>query len=450
MDTYGYDYSYAITKKKVNEIMQKNLSTVFMPLKYKDHDPVTGAITTIDVNLDVWSMAGGGQNSTLKLNVPIKEGFLSISGLPGVNGSWDMTNVNMLLEVKLGWMGDGDEQELDGEGALTKMVFSPVEIATPGDAGYLAITKVTDPTGQLTTAAVGMLKQIAQAAFFENRDNLQYIFAGVVPIPAGSVTWLRPHKWRYYVASGDIEALCFLCMLSDVAFPNDRAFDSTALKSGSNAVALISQDAFFRNTLLPAIETAFPGGSFSVSLQDQHSLISNSGSFDVKVDGNDINTNHFKLWPSNSGSGLQTSANGGGPLKFLFGWADLPGASYSWTVKTINPLQLDLSSGKMTFKDDPSPTLTHDQDIPWYDYILLAGMGLTLPGLIADIVDAVNGFGNKVNKVGISNINNAIQSSFNDNVVNVTNLLYWEADGESFTLTEGGLDGALFFRGNFS
>jgi len=450
MDTYDYDYSYALTKDKVNEIMSKNLASVSMPLVYTDHDPVTGAITKINVNLGVWSMADGGQNSLVKLNIPIKEGFLSISGLPGVNGSWDMTGVTMLVEVNLGWMGTGDEQELIGEGSLISLVFSPTQDATSSDPGYVAIITVTDPSLQLTSAAAGMLKQIAQAAFYENRDNLKYIFAGVVPIPSGAATWLRPYKWQYYVASGAIEALCFLCMLSDVPFPSTPAFDSTALVAGSNAVALISQKAFFTNTLLPAIKTSFPNGSFSVSESDQHSLISNSGSFNVSVDGDNINTDSFKLWPSDSGNGLQTSSAGGGPLKFLFGWADLPDAFYSWTVKTVNPTSLNLSTGVMTFKDDPSPTTTHDQDIPWYDYIILVGLGLTLAGLISDIIGAVNDFGDKVNEVGMSNINNAAQSSFDGNVVNVTNLLDWEAQGQSFTLTAGGLDGALFFRGNLN
>lgn len=450
MDTYQYDYSYALTKDKVNEIMSNNLASVVMPLVYSDHDSVTGAVTTIDVNLGVWSMADGGQNRLVKLNIPIKEGFLSISGLPGVNGSWDMTGVSMLVEVNLGWMGAGNEQELDGAGSLTSLVFSPTRDATPDDPGYVAIITVTDPTGQLTGAAVGMLKQFAQAAFYENRGNLKYIFAGVVPIPAGVATWLRPCKWQYYVASGDIEALCFLCMLSDVPFPDAPAFDSTALVAGSNAVALISQEAFFANTLLPAVEASFPEGSFSVSESDQHSLISNTGSFNVSVDGDNINTDSFRLWPSDSGNGLQTSSAGGGPLKFLFGWADLPGASYSWSVKTVNPLSLNISTGVMTFENDPKPTTTHDQNIPWYDYIILVGMGLTLVGLIADIVDAVKGFGDKVNDAGMSNINDAVQSSFDDSVVNVTNLLDWKANGQSFTLTDGGLDGALYFRGNLN
>ncbi|WP_417663526.1 TULIP family P47-like protein [Pseudomonas sp.] len=450
MDTYQYDYSYALTQDKVNDVMSKNLASVSMPIAYTDHDPMTGAITTLDVELGVWSMANGGQNSLMKLNVPIKDGSLSISNLPGINGQWNMSGVSLLLEITLGWMGPGNQQELSGEGSLTQLVFSPTQNATPDNPGYVSILTVTDPSGTLTSAAIGMLKQIVQAAFYENRSNLQYVFAGVVPVPAGTTTWLRPYKWQYYVASGDIEALCFLSMLSDVPFPSTPAFDSTALKAGSNAVALISQSVFFQNILLPSVKSSFPNGTFSVSQSNQHSLISNNGSFTITIDGDDINTNSFSLWPSDAGDGLQTSSAGGGPLTFLFGLADLPDATYSWTVKTVNPLSLNVSNGSMAFMSDPNPKTTHDQDIPWYDYIILVGLGLTLVGLIADITDAVNDFGDQVNDVGMSDINKAMQSAIGTNAVNVTDLLDWQANGQTFALIDGGLDGALYFRGNLS
>lgn len=450
MDTYQYDYSYALTQDKVNDIMRNNLASVSMPLAYTDHDPMTGAITMLDVHLDVWSMADGGQNGLMKLNVPIKDGSLSISNLPGVNGEWNMAGVSLLLEITLGWMGPGSQQTLSGEGAATQLVFSPSQGATPDDPGYVAILTVTDPSGLLTSAAIGMLKQIIQAAFYENRGNLQYVFAGVVPVPAGASSWLRPYKWQYYIASGDIEALCFLSMLDDTPFPSTPAFDSTALVPGANAVALISQAAFFKYTLLPGVQATFPGGAFSVSQTNQHSLIVNNGPFTVVVGGDSINTTHFSLWPSDAGDGLQTSSAGGGPLTFLFGLADLPDASYSWTTQTVNPLSLDVSTGVMTFKQDPNPKTTHDQDIPWYDYIILVGLGLTLVGLIADITDAVNDFGDQVNDIGMSNINATLQATLGNHAVNVTDLLDWQANGQSFTLTDGGLDGALYVRGNLS
>ncbi|HRI72197.1 MAG TPA: hypothetical protein PK156_48520, partial [Polyangium sp.] len=204
MDTYGYDYVYALTKDKVNELLAQNLASVNMPLDYTNKDSVTGAVTTIHVTLSPWSMANGSQNRLVKLNVPIKSGSLSITGLPGVNGEWDMTGVTMLIEVNLGWMGPEDTQELNGQGALTQLVFSPTKSPSVNDPGYVAIIDVIDPSKKLTTAAIGMLKQIAQEAFYENRANLQYIFASVVPTPTGTSTWLRPVKWQYYVASGSI------------------------------------------------------------------------------------------------------------------------------------------------------------------------------------------------------------------------------------------------------
>lgn len=450
MDTYQYDYSYALTKEKVNDIMRKNLAYVSMPVIYTDHDLITGAITTLNIHLDVWNMADGGQNRLIKLNVPIKDGSLIISNLPGVNGEWNMSGVSLLLEITLGWMDEGNEQKINGGGSLTQLVFSPTRNATPDDPGYVSLVKVIDPTGKLSNAAIGMLKEIIQNAFYENRANLQYVFANLIPLPSGDTTWLRPYKWQYYVASGSIEALCFLSMLDDKPFPDTPAFDSTVLIPGINAAAIVSQNVFFKYALLAGVETTFPAGKFSVSQSDLHSRIINNGSFSMKIGDDEINTNSFFLAPSESGNGLEAALSGGGPLKFFFGLSDLPDAYYTWTIKTVNPLSLDVTHGTIIFKQDPNPLIDHEQNIPWYDYIILIALGLTFAGLVSDITSAVNSFGDRINDVGMSNINKELQSAFGTNSVNVTALIDWQANGESFSMTDCALSGALYFRGNLA
>ncbi len=63
-------------------------------------------------------------------------------------------------------------------------------------------------------------------------------------------------------------------------------------------------------------------------------------------------------------------------------------------------------------------------------------------------MDAVNGFSDDVNVLGMKDINDTLQTAVGGSVVNLTTLLNWEAGGQSFQATAAGLDGALYVKGN--
>jgi hypothetical protein len=265
----------------------------------------------------------------------------------------------------------------------------------------------------------------------------------VNPAAAGVGSWLKARKWLYYyVETGNLRALCFLCMLSDAAFPQP-AFDSGALSSATNSVILVSQPRFFDNVIAPAVRSAFPGGSFHVSCQNDVCSVVNAGPFNVDK----VTANNLTVTTSGDGNGLAVSAGGGGPLKFLFGLADLPNASYSWSLQSTNPLVFD--GRQVVFKKDPSPRISHDQTIPWYGWVLLVVVGITsLPGLISAILALVTNFSDQVQIAGMDSINAHVQSSTGGAIVNLANLMDWRAG--SLTITAAGLSGALYVRGNLS
>jgi Clostridium P-47 protein len=446
MNTYGFDYSFALSADKVNEILSDNLSGVDMEIPYTTQDPDSGSTITLNCKLAPWQIVRGGQNTLLNFNVPIAEGFLSLEG-GAITGSYDLTGVSVEMQVSLGWMGAGDEQQATGSGDVTKLVFLPNDTKDKNNPGYVAAIQVFDPNRNLDTVSKGILQAYMADALISNRDKLQYIFANVNPTPANVGSWLNPKKWLYYYSEtpNGPNALCFLCMLSDAAFPAQPAFDASALSSATNSVLLISQPAFFRNVVVPGVKSSMPGGAFSLNCPNDQCAVTNDGDFNVGT----VTLTSFTLTVSDDGNGLKTNSGGGGPLKFLFGLADLPGASYSWGDKTNNPLQF--SNGMISFKSDPNPILTQDHTIPWLDWVLLVVLGiLNVVGLVSMIYDLVNKFDDVVNKVGMGTINDDMQKSVGGTVVNLATLIDWRKDGETFAPTGAGLAGALYVRGNLS
>ena len=290
------------------------------------------------------------------------------------------------------------------------------------------------------------LASTVTSALIANKDRLSYIFANVNPTPDNVSSWLNPFQWQYYCVDSKTgpSALCFLCQLSNKAFPPQPTFDANNLDASKNVLLLVSQESFFNNVILPSVQKSFPSGSFSSSINSEETVsISNKGDFNV----GQVTTTQFHLTTSNSGNGLAISASGGGPLKFFFGLGNLPDASYSWGITSVNPLQY--ANSTISFQKDPNPTKTHDQTMYWYDWLILVALGITnIAGLVSAILDGVNNLYDASEGMGIGNINNQIQGSIDGSVTNLSNLISWNNPGESFSPSTAGLEVSLYVRGD--
>ena len=439
MRTYGFDYVFAVSVESVNKTLTKNLSDL-TSVVYKTVDEDSGSTISLNARLAAWSIVAGGQNNLLNMSLPISSGSLTLAG-GALKGDYKLDGVAAIMQISLGWIGTGTGQDATGSGTSTNLVFSPDGTKDKNNPGYVATLQILDPNKRLDSLASGLLRQYMADVLVSNKDKLKYIFANVNPVAAGVGSWLKARKWLYYYAeAGNLRALCFLCMLSEAAFPQS-AFDSGALSSGTNSLVLVSQPRFFENVALPAVRSAFPSGSFQVKCQDDVCSVINAGSFSF---GN-VTTTSLTVATSSDGNGLAVSAGGGGPLKFLFGLVDLPNASYSWSLKSTNPLDFD--GRQVAFKKDPNPQMAHDQTIPWYDWVLLVVVGITnLPGLISAILALVTTFSDQVQNAGMDFINSHVQSSTGGAIVNLASLMDWRGGG--LTITAAGLSGALYVRGN--
>lgn len=445
MLTNGYDYIFALSWDAVNLMLTNNLKDKNIEVKYSMKDPDFGSTITLDFTLAPWQIVDGGGGTLANLSLPINGGYMSIEGGALPSNSYDLTGIDIIVQVQFGWLGTGDKQQETGSGDISKLVFLPD--SDTKNPGYVSPVTIIDPDKVLDATGTGILKQTIVSALVSNKDKLQYIFANINPTPSHVASWLNPVKWQYfnvYSKTGPC-ALAFLCQLSDKAFPSQPTFDAQNLSAQHNTLLLISQKTFFDSVILPSVQETFPTGSFVSSVNEQEdATISNSGSFD---DGK-VTATSYKLTTSDEGNGLKIIASGGGPLKFLFGIAKLPNASYSWSITSTNPLNYDKDD--ITFTKDPKPKLTHDQTIHWYDWILLVFTGITsIPGLVAFILSMTNHFYDNSEAMGIGRINDSIQLSIDGSVTNLANLVDWNKTDAVFTPTTAGLNVALYIHGDY-
>lgn len=456
MKTYGFDYAYAISWTKINEALKANKAGQAINLGYHGKDTETNTEISITISPDPYQIVGGGGNNLVHLQINFDQGFMELDG-PVVNGSYDLTGVSLIVEVSFGWVETADgAPNNSGTGSSTNLIFAPSQTTDKTAPGYVSAVNVLDPNGQLNDGsgkpdivAIGLLKQFGVQNLIANRTALAYIFAGVAPVSVNPDSWLKPSKWLYFnvADAGAVQqALCFLCMLDSDEFPaGGAAFDASNLSADYDTVVLISQKTVFKNAYLPAVKQSFPGGGFAMSCTDEICTIKNTSGFTVgKVDAS-----NYKLVVDDAGTGLAITSSGGGPLKFFFGIGKLPNASYSWSTGSNNPLAF--ADGKISFTADPSPDIQHSQDMHWYDWALLVAVGITgAAGLSSTIYQAIEGFGDNSAEMGVGNINSKLVSAFGEDVLNLASLIDWKLAGQNLSLTNAGLDGPLYTRGNFS
>lgn len=441
MKTYGYDYVFALGLDTVNAVLAERLAKTEMTIGYRALDEDSGSTVALHATFGPWRVLGG-QNSLLNLSMPIVSGRLGLSG-GALTGDYDLAGVQPVMQITLGWMGPGGgDQAATGSGGFTRLVFDPDPSRDKDNPGYVATANLLDPDHRLDTVAAGLLSELMASALFANRDVVAQVFASVDPQPAQLAEWLRPARWQYFVSAQDAgpAALCFLCQLDPAKpFPAQPAFDASAFKAGAAGVVLVAQEAFFTHAVLPAVRATFPGGTFEVKVTNERASIVNTRPFDAGR----VSTSSYTLGPTAAGDGLATTASGSGPLKFLFGLADLPDASYSWSVQTANPAVY--TDGRIGFAPDPHPVIHHDQTIYWYDWVLLVVLGITnAVGLASTVYDLVNGFADAAQSGGAEQAGTELQAATGGAAGHLAELVDWTAGGRRLTAIAAGMDEALY------
>jgi len=251
----------------------------------------------------------------------------------------------------------------------------------------------------------------------------------------------------YYVESNGKGYLCFLCMISDHPLPNSLGFDPSifSLSPNANTFFSISREMFLSNIILPALQQTFNDGGFYVRTLCENCQLINANN--VSIDK--LTATMVSCAIDSNGLGLRVTASGGGPLKFLFGLADLPGAYFSWQVGSLYLLQFDATKQTVTFLPDPNPCKHVDHYVPAADWVLLFVIDIVnIAGIASFIYDATVGFINQINNINVDGVNTAIEQAFGGNPINLANLVDWNRSGWTLTIENAGLDGDFYLVGN--
>ncbi|MGH2413372.1 MAG: hypothetical protein ACRDEA_06715, partial [Microcystaceae cyanobacterium] len=213
----------------------------------------------------------------------------------------------------------------------------------------------------------------------------------------------------------------------------------------ANTFFSISREMFLRNVVLPSLQQTFSGSSFSVTNTCGNWQLVNQNNVSI----NKLTATSLVCQIDSDGLGIRTTVSGGGPLKFLFGLADLPGAYFSWQVGSLYLLQFDPAKQTVTFLPDPNSCKHSDHYVPAGDWVLLFVIDiLNIAGIASFIYDATDGFINQINNLNVDGVNTLIGQAFGGNPINLTNLVDWNRTGWNLTIQRVGLDGDFYMVGN--
>lgn len=445
MKTYNFDYTYALSIDNVNEILQQNLAQSDLEVSYTIQNGTSNL--TLSGKLAPWSIVMGGCNQLLRFSIPFTSGTLTVEGSVFGNMSYDLAGVTVRIEANLGWLGPGSSTAAQGNSNNTGLIFNFQSSNSPGTQGNVSAYQVTDPGGKLQQASE-ILRSIMPDLLVENKSKLQSIFAQINPAPQNVGSWLTPKCWDYYYAESNGKGyLCFLCMISDDPLPSTLGFDPSifSLSPNSNTFFSISREMFLSYIALPALQQTFSSGGFYVRNLCENWQVINANN--VPIDKLTATMVSCKI--DSNGLGLRVTASGGGPLKFLFGLADLPGAYFSWQVGSLYLLQFDATKQTVAFLPDPNPCKHADHYVPAADWVLLFFISIfNIVGIASFIYDATEGFINQINNINVNGVNAAIGQALGGNPVNLANLVDWNRPGWTLTIQNAGLDGDFYLVGN--
>jgi hypothetical protein len=444
METYGYDYAFALKLDQVNALIARRLSRTVMSIAYSGTDPQTGLAFDLTGTLLPWTVVPGGSGNLLNLRLAFGSGTMSVTPF----GSADLASVHVVVQVSLGWLGSGTPAQR-GSGGNTHLAFTAQQSTDPANPGYVKVSSIAGLPPS-STDLQGVLQNNILAVLVANQQNLRFVLASANPTPANVSSWLSPVKWDYCytdIDGGSDGILCFLCMLTDgVAPPPAPAFDTSAVANGGNAFLLVSQQMFFQHVVLPAIQSSLSGTFEVVSTAGGGFAVMNSGEFRIDK----VTVHSMMISPLVNDTGLGASLTGGGPLKDLFG-VSLPDATYKWSSSSSNALAFNPAAQTVTFAADPHPTRSSSHHLKWYDWAILGGVGITgVPALTDALAALVTNAATDADR-GLSDAaGNAVQRALGGSITNLANLVDWNQDGCAFTAGSACLQNAFVVTGTLA
>lgn len=385
MENYGWDVVYACSGEYINRQLADNANKLIQSFSYED------SAIKVSGQFGAWRIVPGGSGPLLQFETPITSGqvyFKQSNETVSIDGAVPL--VQMQLQLPKG----GDQQ------VLRTLMFSCTTVGkkagdtTPGVVTVIdpdttrVLAKRPDDSQPETAIAVALLAAGLGAVFVQNANQLNFVFASVLPVPTGqNADWLTPVSVAYAYrqpVDNSLGGIAILGMLSDAPIDDlPRTFDADLLLNRDFGF-LLSAQSFMLNVILPSLPAAFQGNC-------------HANDFNLNADGSITMGEGFSLKSVRVGlidytpnvTAVNYHVDDNSMRCYVATTTDITGLTDAYVTNTVtsnNASEFDVTTRTLSFQNDPNMATTRDSHIPWWEKALGA---LTL-GIMNVVIEAIS------------------------------------------------------------
>jgi hypothetical protein len=435
MQTYGWDVIYACSGAYINQQLANNADKLIQSFIYED------SAIRLSGKFGTWRIVPGGSGPLLQFETPIASGEVHFKQF---NETVTLDGVIPLVQMQLR-LPKGASQQV-----VRTLVFNctnvgkhdgdttpgAVTVVNPDTSGILAgHPKAGQPEAAIAAAA---LAAGLCAVFVQNAQQLDFVFADMLPVPTGqNADWLTPVNATYAYqqpVSGALGGIAILGMLTPSSIDSlPRTFDSSLL-AGKDFGFVLAASPFMRNVILASLPAAFRG---NCALHDFS--IANDGTITLneQFSLNSVRVGAIDYTPHVTAVDYHIEDNA--MRCYVATHTDITGLASAYVTNSVtsdNRSQFDVRSRTLSFLPDPNKSTTQDTHIPCWEKIAGA---LTL-GIMNVVIESV--------ALAIENSVGNITSSKTAQALGqlAPGLVSWNGQ-RSITINAGGLADNVYMQG---
>ena len=360
MDINGWDVVYACTGAYMNSELQKNPSQCIQGFQYTD------ANLAISGTFGTWQIVPGGSGSFVRMAIPIVSGTATLVGSAAICELDDVIAV-VQMQLSLGSPASGSSDRVlkfncqKSGSAVTDLSDGAVYVVTPDSTGVLA----GRANGALASA---LLATALTEVFINNRDQLSFLFAQIMPVPDAGSAWLTMEESAFVYQQPndqDLGNLAILGMIEQLDTSNQPlSFDNRLLAPGSTYGFMLSAEKFMEKIVLPGLPAAYGGNCTTNNLtMAEGKIVLNSG----------FHLDHVKsgaIYYTPEVTSLSYEITTSSMRCFTATKTDITGLVGAYVVNSVtsnNQSQFSIASNSLSFLADPNEAVTSDPHIPKWE-----------------------------------------------------------------------------------
>jgi hypothetical protein len=438
MDNYSWDVVYACSGDYINRQLASNTDKLIQSFIYED------SAVKMSGQFGAWKIVPGGSGPLLQFETPITTGQVYFKQF---NETVSLNGVVPLVQMQL-QLPKGNSQQV-----VRTLVFNCATVGKQkGDTTPGAVTVINpDTTGTLAKyletnpqeAALGaaMLTAGLGAVFVQNVDQLNFVFADMLPVPTGqNADWLTPVNLAYAYqqpVDGSLGGIAILGVLTNRSVDNlPRNFDTNLLLNKDFGFVLSGQ-AFMQNIIWPSLPAAFQGNC-------------HTNDFTLNADGTLTLAEHFQLNSVRVGlidytpkvTAVNYHIDDNSMRCYVATKTDITGLKDAFVTNTVtsnNLSSFDVSTRTLSFLNDPNMSTTQDSHVPCWE----KGLGALTLGIMNVVIEAVSlAIQNSVGNVTSQKTAQSLGSL-------APGLVSWSGQ-QSININAGGLTDNVYMQGSLN